>query len=79
MVDLLGMAKNPNAIILSVTSANTNLANSDALKLVQEYNPLGEQMLRMLTKLDLMDPGTDACHVLQNKVTHRCRRDKLAS
>ena len=59
---------NPNAIILAVTSANTDLANSDALQLAKEVDPLGERTLGVLTKLDLMDPGTDAGDILLNKV-----------
>ena len=59
---------NPNAIILAVTSANTDLANSDALKLAQEVDPYGERTLGVLTKLDLMDQGTDASEILHNKV-----------
>lgn len=59
---------NPNAIILAVTAANTDLANSDALQLAKEVDPRGERTLGVLTKLDLMDPGTDAADVLLNKV-----------
>jgi dynamin 1-like protein len=59
---------NPNAVILAVTSANTDLANSDALKMAREADPNGERTLGVLTKLDLMDPGTDACDILKNKV-----------
>lgn len=49
--------KNPNAIILSVTSANTDLANSDALKMAREVDPKGDRTVGVLTKIDLMDPG----------------------
>mmetsp|Transcript_16093 Transcript_16093/g.30405 ORF Transcript_16093/g.30405 Transcript_16093/m.30405 type:complete len:810 (+) Transcript_16093:287-2716(+) len=59
---------NPNAIILAVTAANTDLANSDALQLAKEVDPRGQRTLGVLTKLDLMDPGTDAADVLLNKV-----------
>lgn len=59
---------NPNAIILAVTSANTDLANSDALKLAQAVDPYGNRTVGVLTKLDLMDPGTDASDMLNNKV-----------
>lgn len=31
----------PNAIILAVTAANTDLANSDGLKLAREVDPEG--------------------------------------
>mmetsp|Transcript_16012 Transcript_16012/g.22935 ORF Transcript_16012/g.22935 Transcript_16012/m.22935 type:complete len:795 (+) Transcript_16012:47-2431(+) len=59
---------NPNAIILAVTSANTDLANSDALKLAQSVDPYRERTVGVLTKLDLMDPGTDASDMIHNKV-----------
>lgn len=49
--------KNPNAIILSVTSANTDLANSDSLKMAREVDPKGDRTIGVLTKIDLMDPG----------------------
>lgn len=49
--------KNPNAIILSVTSANTDLANSEALKMAREVDPQGDRTVGVLTKIDLMDPG----------------------
>ncbi|CAM9678280.1 unnamed protein product [Scytosiphon promiscuus] len=60
--------KNPNAIILSVTSANTDLANSDALKMAREVDPKGDRTVGVLTKIDLMDPGTDAGDMLDNRV-----------
>ena len=59
---------NPNAILLAVTSANTDLASSDAIKLARELDPRGERTIGVLTKLDLMDPGTDASDILHNKV-----------
>ena len=59
---------NPNAIILAVTSANTDLANSDALQLAQSVDPSGHRTVGVLTKLDLMDPGTDAAEIIYNRV-----------
>ena len=59
---------NPNAIILAVTSANQDLANSDALKLAQTVDPYGNRTVGVLTKLDLMDEGTDASEILLNRV-----------
>lgn len=44
----------PNAIILAVTSANTDLANSDGLKLAREVDPEGTRTIGVLTKVDLM-------------------------
>ncbi|CAM9592216.1 unnamed protein product, partial [Discosporangium mesarthrocarpum] len=60
--------RNPNAIILSVTAANSDLANSDSLKMAREVDPRGDRTIGVLTKLDLMDPGTDASDMLQNRV-----------
>ncbi|KAF7988953.1 hypothetical protein HCN44_007263 [Aphidius gifuensis] len=57
-----------NSLILAVTPANSDLANSDALKLAQEIDPEGLRTIGVITKLDLMDKGTDARDVLENKV-----------
>ena len=59
---------NPNAIILAVTATNQDIVNSDALQLAKEVDPLGERTLGVITKLDLMDPGTDASETIHNKV-----------
>eukprot|EP00519_Triparma_laevis_P014613 CAMPEP_0182490442 /NCGR_PEP_ID=MMETSP1321-20130603/296_1 /TAXON_ID=91990 /ORGANISM="Bolidomonas sp., Strain RCC1657" /LENGTH=789 /DNA_ID=CAMNT_0024692615 /DNA_START=6 /DNA_END=2375 /DNA_ORIENTATION=- len=50
----------PNCLILAVTAANTDLANSDAIAIAKEVDPKGERTLGVMTKLDLMDRGTDA-------------------
>ncbi len=60
--------KNPNSIILAVTSANTDLATSESLKFAKEVDPEGRRTLAVLTKLDLMDAGTDATDILHGKV-----------
>ncbi|KAL5251150.1 hypothetical protein ACHWQZ_G016763 [Mnemiopsis leidyi] len=58
----------PSCLILAVTPANSDLANSDALKLAKEVDPEGIRTIGVLTKLDLMDDGTDAKEILDNKV-----------
>ncbi|KNC74823.1 hypothetical protein SARC_12638, partial [Sphaeroforma arctica JP610] len=58
----------PNCLILAVTPANSDLANSDALKLAKEVDPQGLRTIGVITKLDLMDAGTDARDVLENKL-----------
>eukprot|EP00916_Digyalum_oweni_P024068 GHVL01039825.1.p1 GENE.GHVL01039825.1~~GHVL01039825.1.p1 ORF type:complete len:586 (+),score=61.10 GHVL01039825.1:47-1804(+) len=58
----------PSCIILAVTAANTDLANSDALKVAMEVDPKGDRTVGVLTKMDLMDPGTDAVDMLCGKV-----------
>ncbi|KAL3852739.1 hypothetical protein ACJMK2_016356 [Sinanodonta woodiana] len=59
---------NPNSIILAVTSANTDIATSESLKLAKEVDPDGRRTLAVVTKLDLMDAGTDAMEVLCGRV-----------
>ncbi len=60
----------PNAVILAVTAANTDLANSDGLKLAREVDPEGTRTIGVLTKVDLMDQGTDVVDILAGKVIH---------
>ena len=54
----------PNALILALTAANTDLANSDALKLARDVDSRGERTIGVVTKIDLMDEGTDALELL---------------
>lgn len=65
---IISFISRPNAIILAISAANADLANSDALKLAREVDPSGERTLGVLTKLDLMDRGTNAIEVLANRV-----------
>ncbi|KAF9297780.1 vacuolar protein sorting-associated protein 1 [Linnemannia elongata] len=58
----------PNAIILAVTAANTDLANSDGLKLAREVDPEGARTIGVLTKIDLMDSGTDVVDILAGRI-----------
>lgn len=60
--------ENPNSIILAVTAANTDMATSEALKLAKDVDPDGRRTLAVLTKLDLMDAGTDAIDILCGRV-----------
>lgn len=57
---ILKYVSQPNCIILAVSAANTDLANSDAIAYSRRADPEGERTLAVLTKLDLMDEGTDA-------------------
>ncbi|XP_049849092.1 uncharacterized protein LOC126317471 [Schistocerca gregaria] len=77
----------PNSIILAVSAANTDLANSDALKLAYTVDPLGDRTIGVITKLDLMDAGTDALEILKGNlfrlklgyyaVLNRSQRDNI--
>lgn len=61
-------ASQPNAIILAVHAANSDLANSDGLQLAREIDPEGARTLGVLTKIDIMDRGTDALDMLMGRV-----------
>ena len=65
---LLKFISKPNAVILAVTAANTDLANSDGLKLAAEVDPEGNRTVGVLTKVDLMDAGTDVIDILAGRV-----------
>ncbi|CAA0838924.1 Dynamin-related protein 1A [Striga hermonthica] len=57
----------PNCIILAVSPANQDLATSDAIKISREVDPKGERTFGVLTKIDLMDKGTDAVDMLEGR------------
>uniref|UniRef100_A0A671MQX9 dynamin GTPase n=1 Tax=Sinocyclocheilus anshuiensis TaxID=1608454 RepID=A0A671MQX9_9TELE len=57
-----------NCLILAVTPANMDLANSDALKLAKDVDPQGHRTIGVITKLDLMDKGTNVRDVLENRL-----------
>lgn len=84
---IMQFIKRDSCLILAVTPANTDLANSDALKLAKEVDPQGNcenysepgifyillwisgiRTIGVITKLDLMDDGTDARDILENKL-----------
>ncbi|OXA62843.1 dynamin-1-like protein [Folsomia candida] len=59
---------NPNAIILAVNPANADIANAESVKLAQQVDPTGERTLLVITKLDLMDKGTNATRLLSGEI-----------
>ncbi|CAG2171297.1 unnamed protein product, partial [Oppiella nova] len=64
-----------NCLILAVTAANQDLATSDALKMAKQVDPTGERTIGVLTKLDLMDAGTDAKDILMGRHRIQLKRD----
>ena len=60
-------ADDPLTIILCVIAANSDIATSDGLKLAKEIDTTGSRTLGVLTKLDIMDAGTDARKALMNE------------
>ncbi|CAK8674553.1 unnamed protein product [Clavelina lepadiformis] len=65
---ILQFVTKENCLILAVSPANADLANSDALKMAKEVDPQGVRTIGVITKLDLMDEGTDAKQILENKL-----------
>ncbi|VFQ66311.1 unnamed protein product [Cuscuta campestris] len=69
--DIENMVRNyvekPNCIILAISPANQDIATSDAIKLAREVDPSGDRTFGVLTKLDLMDKGTNALDVLEGR------------
>ncbi|KAE9622103.1 hypothetical protein Lal_00033108 [Lupinus albus] len=57
----------PNCIILAISPANQDIATSDAIKISREVDPSGERTFGVLTKLDLMDKGTNALDVIEGR------------
>jgi dynamin 1-like protein len=63
----LSYVQGENALILAVTPANIDLVNSDALKLARQADPAGSRTVGVLTKLDLMDAGTNCADILGDR------------
>ncbi|KAJ9124731.1 hypothetical protein QFC24_003099 [Naganishia onofrii] len=64
---ILDYISKPNAVILAVSPANQDIANSDSLKLARSVDPRGLRTIGVLTKLDLMDAGTNALDILTGR------------
>lgn len=65
---IMSYIKQPSCLILAVTAANSDLANSDALQIAGIADPDGYRTIGVITKLDIMDRGTDARNLLLGKV-----------
>ncbi|CAO2815766.1 unnamed protein product [Amaranthus hypochondriacus] len=65
---IMSYIKIPSCLILAVTPANSDLANSDALQMAGIADPDGYRTIGVITKLDIMDRGTDARNFLLGKV-----------
>ena len=82
---ILSYIKRDSCLILAVTPGNSDLANSDALTLSRAVDPEGKRTIGVITKLDIMDRGTDACAYLRGEVVpsrlgyvgvvNRCQQD----
>ena len=55
-------------IILAVMPARVDLEADPALEMIKEHDPLGKRTIGVMTKIDLMNTGTDVINYLQNDV-----------
>lgn len=59
--------EDPNTIILCVIPANQDMTNDEVLHMARKIDKKGERTIGCLTKIDIMDRGTDARAILLNK------------
>eukprot|EP01071_Lankesteria_metandrocarpae_P002982 Lankesteria_metandrocarpae@DN2682_c0_g1_i1.p1 len=57
-------AKDERTIVLAVVPANVDISTSDALQIGRRVDPRGVRTIGVITKIDLMDRGTDAASML---------------
>jgi len=56
------------SIVLAISPTNVNLANPESLKLACSVDLQGQQTIGVLTKLDLMDAGTNALDIFTGRI-----------
>lgn len=59
--------KDPKTIILAVIPGNQDMSTSDALQMAMSLDPDGKRTIGVITKIDIMDKGTDASSMLMNE------------
>ena len=56
--------KDESTIILCVIPANIDVTTSEALQMAQELDPQGNRTIGVITKIDILDIGTNAKKML---------------
>lgn len=56
-----------STFILAIHSATEDIANSEALQFARRYDQNGERTIGVITKIDLMDDGTNALNLLKGE------------
>jgi len=82
---ILSYIRRESCLILAVTPGNSDLAASDAIKLARQVDPEGRRTIGVITKLDIMDRGTNAVPYIRGDViplqlgyigvVNRCQED----
>jgi dynamin 1-like protein len=57
----------PRTIILSVVPANADMVTQEGLKMAREVDPKGIRTVGVITKIDIMDRGTNAKRMIMNQ------------
>jgi len=57
---VMSFIEKENTIILAISPANNDIANSDGLLYAKKVDPQRERTFGVMTKVDIMDAGTDA-------------------
>ena len=65
---IIDYAIQENSIILAISPANCDIANSDALSIARNADPEGNRTIGVITKIDLMDKGTNAIEMIEGKL-----------
>ena len=57
----------PRTIILCVLPANADMTTSDGLQMARQLDPKGIRTIGVITKIDIMDKGTNAKRMIEGK------------
>lgn len=63
----LHYVQDPRTICLAVIPANQDMTVSDALQIARQVDPQGQRSIGVVTKIDIMDQGTDAGKMLRGE------------
>ncbi|KAH9412217.1 dynamin [Ordospora pajunii] len=63
----LSYAVKESSVILALVNANADIATNEALKIAKKADPQLKRTLGVVTKMDLMDEGTNCMDILANK------------
>lgn len=57
----------PRTIVLCVVPANADMTTSDGLQMARQVDPKGIRTIGVITKIDIMDRGTNAKRMIMNQ------------
>eukprot|EP00811_Abedinium_folium_P037147 NODE_978_length_2665_cov_10.432624.p1 GENE.NODE_978_length_2665_cov_10.432624~~NODE_978_length_2665_cov_10.432624.p1 ORF type:complete len:460 (-),score=100.58 NODE_978_length_2665_cov_10.432624:1210-2589(-) len=63
----LRYARDSRTVVLAVLPANQDMSTSDALQMARMVDSSGQRTIGVITKIDIMDQGTDAVRMLRGE------------